>query len=265
MENTGPVLPPQTPQDIPPVPGVVAQPPVYDVQPPKKSRRTIIIVAVVVILLVIGVMAAVIMQKKPVAKTTPADNALLGSKIKSAGDDYVQKDKSGANDQYYRKNAAEYQAIAKSFTFDTYDTTYSTTDIKLSKRVTTAITGEAKNMFMVYATLVNGGFNPYASTEVIKIQSFDIRDFPGYTSNCGPILLIIANARQDNSFPCKTTSEKFLGTVVYKGIGAGADQYSVTINNTRITITARSEQEALAVMRSMKKVPATQLDFFIKN
>jgi hypothetical protein len=194
-----------------------------------------------------------------------SDDLYLGCVVRVGGEDYVAKDKSGANDALYRRDAQKYKDIAKTFTFDTYDTNYKINDLGMSERATNNIKGEAKSLIISYSTLSNGGFDPYSSKAVIRIQEFDKSEFPDLTSNCGPTLMTIEYAHFDNNSPCQKTTASFVGQPIYKGKGISSDSYNVTINNTRITLEGRNEQESLVVLQSMKKVPISDLDFFIKN
>lgn len=191
------------------------------------------------------------------------ENIYLGCSVGAQGDEYTEKDTSGENDEYYRRDAQEHKNIAKTLTFDLYDTTFATDDLMLSKRVALDIEGEAKNILMTYATLVNGGFNPYSSDELIEIRIFDIRDFHNLTVNCGPTLMRTEYVDQYNKDKCSRISKTFLGQPIYKS--DERSYYSVTVDNTRINVQARSEREALNVIAGMKKVSLAQLDFFIKN
>ena len=188
------------------------------------------------------------------------ENLYLGCQVHFDGRDYVRKDKSGENDAYYRRDAQKYKDIARSVSFDLYDTTYTADNLSLSKRVMVDNEGEAKFLFMEYTTLDNGGFNPYASKPVVRIEIFDVRDFPRYTNLCGPGSLVIENTN-DYIGACTKTDATFQGQPVYKG----ASSYYVTVDNTRIGVLARDEPEVLAVIAGLKKATLDELDFFIKN
>ena len=193
------------------------------------------------------------------------EDVFLGCSVNLSQDDYVAKDKSGANDAYYRRDAAKELATAKTFTFDTYDTTYEVKDLDLFKRVTIDIKGEAKSLLMEYSTLTDGGYSPYSGNEAIRIQEFNMKDFPGLTNNCGPDLMDIAYVSQYNQITCTTTAATFQGEPVYKGQGISISAYAVTVGTTRITVEARDEAESLKVITGLKKVPFDKLDYFIKN
>jgi hypothetical protein len=272
MHDAGSEPSPDSAQSFPVEPII---PPNKPLLPLKKLRRKPVIILIVVF--VVGCAAAAIAHnhfKKPTQQshantttsTEQAYNAALTSKIKSLEAEYIRKDKSGENDRYYRRIAANDLATARTFTFDTYDISQKFGDLGLSERATDAVDGEAKNLLIAYSTQVNGGFSPYSSSEVIRIQEFDIRDFSGYTNQCGPTLMTIAYASQDNNIACQATSSTFSGSTIYKDMRATYPYtYDVTVNNTRIIVKTRSQQEAFNVIQSMKKTPVDQLDFFIKN
>lgn len=193
------------------------------------------------------------------------DDIYLGCQLSIVEEEYIAKDKSGKNDDYYRRGADEAREIASDFTFDLYDVNYEVEDLGLSARSAASQEGEASNLRMEYSTLTDGGFSPYSSDSVIRIYVFDVTVFPQYTNNCGPTLMSIKYAYQENSEECTKTTETFEGQPIYKSEGLSNDSYSVTLGETRILVGARSQEEAVAVIKSMKKVTVDELDFFIKN
>lgn len=151
--------------------------------------------------------------------------------------------------------------LAADATFSLFDVTWMPPDdlIMASRDFIQVNEREAPALEFSYATTVYGGYHQAFSSVRVWVRMFDTNAFPEYERRCGPSSM--SGPSSDDSTPCIPLGIDVLGSEVH---ASKRDKLThvITLDGTRVEVTARTEDEALAILSSLVPSTADELDFF---